>query len=74
MDVGKSAQNKLIAVRERSIDLLTSHRREMAVWLAVEVLMMDEIIGERAPLVDQLVILQEELERDMRRTPPMGIL
>jgi ribulose kinase len=69
----KLTESKLMEVQEQSIDLLTSHRREMAIWLAVEVLMMDEIVGERAPLVDQLVILQEELEQDMRRKPPMGM-
>lgn len=72
MDVAKLADNKLAEARERSVDLLTSQRREMAIWLAVEVLVTDEIIGERAPLVDQLVILQEELEQEMRRKPPTG--
>jgi hypothetical protein len=51
---------------EQSIGLHTTHRREMALWLAVEVLMTDPVALADDALQDRLIVLQGRLEEKMR--------
>lgn len=42
------------------------HRAEMARWLALEVLMTDEIAAQDDLLQERLSVLQERVEEDLR--------
>lgn len=51
---------------EASIKLHTTHREDMAVWLALEVLMTDDMALADDALLERLVMLQDRLEEKLR--------
>ena len=51
---------------EASLDLLREHRDEMAVWLALEVLQMDQVALDDPELLIRLAACQERLEQRLR--------
>lgn len=51
---------------EKSIRLRTTHRQDMALWLALEVLMTDDMALADETLADRLVLLQDRLESKLR--------
>jgi len=55
-----------IAMTERSIEAGREHREDMARWLALEVLMSDEIVEQDEVLWDRLSVLQETIEERLR--------
>lgn len=52
---------------ELSIKLSYEEREYMARWLALEVLMADELVQEDQELYDALARFQDEQEKDMRQ-------
>lgn len=51
---------------EKSIELHTSHRQDMARWLALEVLMTDDMALADDILQERLILLQDRLEEKLR--------
>lgn len=51
---------------ELSLRNAREHRDDMARWLALEVLMTDEIAIEDATLQEHLILLQEKIEAKVR--------
>lgn len=49
-----------------SVEMLREHRREMAAWLALEVLQFDPVAQQDRDLIDRLVTCQERLEARLR--------
>lgn len=54
------------ATAEQAVRAGREHRAEMARWLALEVLMTDEVAGQDEVLVERLSVLQERVEEDLR--------
>jgi hypothetical protein len=54
------------ATAEQAVRAGREHRAEMVRWLALEVLMTDEVAGRDAVLVERLSVLQELVEEDLR--------
>lgn len=55
-----------IAVVEKAVRAGREHRDDMARWLALEVLMSDEIAMLEDALQDRLSVLQEAIEERLR--------
>ena len=56
---------------ELAVQAGRDHRHEMARWLALEVLLTDEIAAQDDLLIDRLSVLQERVEEDLRaKTAP----
>lgn len=56
---------------EQAVRAGRQHRYDMARWLALEVLMTDEIANQDALLMERLSVLQEQVEEDLRaKTAP----
>jgi hypothetical protein len=56
---------------ELAVQAGRDHRHEMARWLALEVLLTDEIAGQDDLLIERLSVLQERVENDLRtKTAP----
>jgi hypothetical protein len=53
-------------LRELSLRNAREHRDDMARWLALEVLMTDEMALEDAMLQDHLILLQDKIEAKVR--------
>jgi hypothetical protein len=53
-------------VRDGRDDLQREHRKEMAAWLALEVLQFDSVALEDAELVSRLIACQERFEERLR--------
>jgi len=51
---------------EQAVQAGRAHRAEMARWLALEVLMTDELAGQDDLLLERLSVLQERVEEDLR--------
>jgi hypothetical protein len=51
---------------EQAVQADRAHRAEMARWLALEVLMTDELAGQDDLLLERLSVLQERVEEDLR--------
>jgi len=51
---------------EQAVRAGREHREDMARWLALEVLMSDEIAGQDEVLQDRLSVLQEKIEEGLR--------
>jgi len=58
---------------DQAIQAGRQHRHDMARWLALEVLMTDEIANQDDLLMERLSVLQEQVEEDLRaKTAPAG--
>jgi hypothetical protein len=55
-----------IAIVDRAVQAGREHRDDMARWLALEVLMSDEIAGRDSVLQERLSVLQEAIEERLR--------
>ena len=55
-----------IAVVEQAVLAGREHRDDIARWLALEVLMSDEIAGQDEVLQERLSVLQEAIEERLR--------
>ena len=51
---------------EMSLQVGRDHRDDMARWLALELLMTDEVALQDDVLQDHLIVLQEKIEAKMR--------
>lgn len=51
---------------EQAIQAGREHRDEMTRWLALEVLLTDELAGQDGVLQDRLSVLQETIEERLR--------
>jgi len=51
---------------EKAVQAGHEHREDMARWLALEVLMSDEIVERDEVLWDRLSVLQETIEEKLR--------
>jgi hypothetical protein len=51
---------------DQAIQAGREHRHEMARWLALEVLLTDEIANQDDLLLERLSVLQERVEEDLR--------
>jgi hypothetical protein len=51
---------------EQAVQAGRQHRHEMARWLALEVLMTDEIANQDDLLMERLSVLQERVEEELR--------
>jgi hypothetical protein len=51
---------------ELAVQAGREHRAEMARWLALEVLLTDDVAGQDALLLERLSLLQEQVEQDLR--------
>jgi hypothetical protein len=56
---------------ERAVRAGREYRDDMARWLALEVLLTDELAGQDAALQERLLVLQERVEERLRaKTQP----
>jgi hypothetical protein len=55
-----------VTVVEQAVRAGREHRDDMARWLALEVLMSDEIAGQDEVLQERLSVLQEAIEERLR--------
>lgn len=53
-------------IAEKSIELGRKHRDDMALWLALEVLMTSSAVEAEDDLYDRLSLFQDKLEARMR--------
>jgi len=53
-------------VADRAVRATREHREDMARWLALEVLMSDELVEQDKVLWDRLSVLQEMMEERLR--------
>jgi len=53
-------------VADRAVRAAREHREDMARWLALEVLMSDELVEQDKVLWDRLSVLQEMMEERLR--------
>jgi hypothetical protein len=53
-------------VADRAVRAMREHREDMARWLALEVLMSDELVEQDKVLWDRLSVLQEMMEERLR--------
>jgi hypothetical protein len=51
---------------DQAVQAGRQHRHDMARWLALEVLMTDEIANQDDLLMERLSLLQEQVEEDLR--------
>jgi hypothetical protein len=51
---------------DQAVQAGRQHRHDMARWLALEVLMTDEIANQDDLLLERLSLLQEQVEEDLR--------
>jgi hypothetical protein len=54
------------ATMEKSLQAGRDHRADMARWLALELLMTDEIALQDDALQERLILLQDKIEAKMR--------
>jgi hypothetical protein len=66
MDHGTATRVNLEDLLDGSVELLREHRKEMAGWLALEVLQFDPVALEDAELVNRLIACQERFEERLR--------
>jgi hypothetical protein len=60
-----------VSTVEQAIQAGREHRDEMARWLALEILITDEVAGQDDVLQERLGMLQEAIEERLRaRTAP----